>query len=101
VPGVGKLEGRDFGLKAQATHLQTQHVQALGEGRKIGSTHKEDRVDEVHAAGSGVDGPSPARARLQDAFALDVGEFAPLGSETFGGPNLTQTYRQEAHCLSS
>ena len=99
VPGVGKLEGRDLGLKAEATHLQTQHVQALGEGRKIGSPHQEDRVDEVDAAGSGVDGPAPARARLQDAFALDVAELAPLGSETLGGPNLAQTHRQEAHRL--
>ena len=99
VPGVGKLEGRDLGLKAEATHLQTQHVQALGEGGEIGSAHQEDRVDEVHAAGSGVDGPAPARARLQDALALDVGELAPLGSETLGGPNLAQTHGQEAHRL--
>jgi len=56
-PGVGKLEGRDFGLKAEATHLQSQHVQALGEGGEIGSAHQEDRVDEVDAARSGVDGP--------------------------------------------
>jgi len=99
-PGVGKLEGRDFGLKAEATHLQSQHVQALGEGGEIGSAHQEDRVDEVDAARSGVDGPAPARARLQDALTFDVAELAPLGSETLGGPNLAQTHGQEAHCLS-
>ena len=99
VPGVGEAKRRYLGLEAEAPHLQTQHVKALGQGDGVGSTHQEDGVDEVHAASSGVDGSSPAYARLQDALTLDVAELAPLGCETLGSPNLAEPYRQEAHRL--
>ncbi len=101
VPGIGKTKCRDFGLKAEAAHLQTQRVEPLGEGGEVRSTHQEDGVDEVEAARSGVDGSSPAGARLQDALAFDIGELAPLGCQSLGGPDLAEPYGQEAHRLGA
>jgi hypothetical protein len=98
-PGVDETKCGDFGLESEAPHLEPEYVEALGQRHSIRSAHQEDGVDEVHAAGPGVDGPSTACARFKDALALDVAELAPLGCQSLGGANLTEPYGQKAHRL--